>query len=363
MPQPVVTPRAPGAAAAGDSPPLLAVEHLVKHFPILGGVLRRKVASVQAVDDVNFTIERGETLGLVGESGCGKTTVGRVLLRLTDPTSGRIVFDGQDITHLEGRALKPIRRRMQLIFQDPLGSLDPRAPIADSIGEGLRIHGIGTSAQRREKVRKMMDLVGLQSYHARRYPHEFSGGQRQRIGIARALVLEPDLVVCDEPVSALDVSIQAQVLNLLKLLQRELNLTYLFIAHNMGVVEHISDRVAVMYLGKVVEVAERSDLFRDAQHPYTQALLSAIPLPDPELRRRRVILKGDVPSPVNPPSGCRFNPRCQLRAELGNPAICAAEEPALLPIGASEHSVACHFRGSGVAVDRATGASSATTLS
>jgi oligopeptide/dipeptide ABC transporter ATP-binding protein len=353
MPQPVGSTRPPASAASADGQPLLVVEHLVKHFPIVGGVLRRRVGSVQAVDDVSFEVRRGETLGLVGESGCGKTTVGRVLLRLVEPTSGRIVFDGRDITGLKGGALKPFRRRMQLIFQDPLGSLDPRAPIADSIGEGLRIHAIGTPAQRREKVRKMMDLVGLQSYHARRYPHEFSGGQRQRIGIARALVLEPDLVVCDEPVSALDVSIQAQVLNLLKLLQRELNLTYLFIAHNMGVVEHISDRVAVMYLGKVAEVAERSDLFRDAQHPYTQALLSAIPLPDPELRRRRVILKGDVPSPVNPPSGCRFHPRCPLRAELGNPELCAAQEPALLAIGRpgeTEHEVACHFRGSGLGV-------------
>jgi peptide/nickel transport system ATP-binding protein/oligopeptide transport system ATP-binding protein len=329
--------------------PLVNVEHLAEYFPITGGILQRKVGEVKAVDDVSFTIRRGETLGLVGESGCGKTTVGRVLLRLVDPTSGRIIFDGQDITSIKGPALKPFRRRMQIIFQDPLGSLDPRAPIADSIGEGLRIHGIGTPAERREKVRKMMDLVGLQPYHARRYPHEFSGGQRQRIGIARALVLEPDLVVCDEPVSALDVSIQAQVLNLLKLLQRELHLTYLFIAHNMGVVEHISDRVAVMYLGKVVEVAERTDLFRDAQHPYTQALLSAIPLPDPELRRRRVILKGDVPSPVNPPSGCRFHPRCQLRSALGDPQICAAQEPALLQLEGVEHAVACHFRGAGVA--------------
>jgi peptide/nickel transport system ATP-binding protein/oligopeptide transport system ATP-binding protein len=306
-------------------------------------------------------VRRGETLGLVGESGCGKTTVGRLILRLIDPTSGTISFDGQDITRLRGAALKPYRRRMQIIFQDPFASLDPRLPIADSIGEGLRIHGIGKPAQRREKVRKMMDLVGLAPYHARRFPHEFSGGQRQRIGIARALVLEPDLVVCDEPVSALDVSIQAQVLNLLKSLQRELGLTYLFIAHNMGVVEHISDRVAVMYLGKVAEVAERRDLFRDAQHPYTQALLSAVPIPDPELRRKRVILRGDVPSPVHPPSGCRFHPRCQLRAELGNPEICAAQEPALLAIDGSDHAVACHFRGSGLAAQQV--ASSSATVS
>jgi oligopeptide/dipeptide ABC transporter ATP-binding protein len=238
---------------------------------------------------------------------------------------------------------------MQIIFQDPFASLDPRSPIGDSIGDGLRIHRIGTPAERRAKVRTMMDLVGLQAWHARRYPHEFSGGQRQRIGIARALVLEPDLVVCDEPVSALDVSIQAQVLNLLKALQRELGLTYLFIAHNMGVVEHISDRVAVMYLGKVAEVADRADLFRQAEHPYTQALLSAIPIPDPELRRTRIILKGDVPSPVNPPRGCRFHPRCQLRAALGDPEVCATTEPALIEAGPRTHAVACHFRGEGVA--------------
>ena len=342
----------PGAGAGAAGTPLVEVRDLVKHFPVLGGILQRTVNVVQAVDGVNLEIRRGETLGLVGESGCGKTTVGRLLLRLIEPTSGAIRFDGTDITHLSGSRLKPFRRRMQIIFQDPFASLDPRTPIGDSIGEGLRIHAMGTPAERREKVRKMMDLVGLQPYHARRYPHEFSGGQRQRIGIARALVLEPDLLVCDEPVSALDVSIQAQVLNLLKNLQRELGLTYLFIAHNMGVVEHISDRVAVMYLGRVAEIAERRDLFRDAQHPYTQALLSAIPVPDPELRRTRIILKGDVPSPVNPPSGCRFNPRCQLRSELGNPEICTTADPALLPISASDHSVACHFRGSGLEAGR-----------
>jgi peptide/nickel transport system ATP-binding protein/oligopeptide transport system ATP-binding protein len=233
---------------------------------------------------------------------------------------------------------------MQIIFQDPYSSLDPRTPIGDSIGEGLRIHGIGTPAERREKVRRMMDLVGLEPYHARRYPHEFSGGQRQRIGIARALVLEPDLIVCDEPVSALDVSIQAQVLNLLKSLQRELGLTYVFVAHNMGVVEHISDRVAVMYLGQIVELADRRELFRKQEHPYTEALMSAIPIPDPELRRKRVILTGDVPSPLNPPAGCRFHPRCPLRADLGEPAICATDMPPLRDLGAG-HLCACHFRG------------------
>ncbi len=326
--------------------PLVEVRDLVKHFPIKGGILQRTVGQVQAVDGVSFDIRRGETLGLVGESGCGKTTVGRLILRLIEPTGGSVIFDGTDITALRGAALKPYRRRIQIIFQDPYASLDPRTPIGDSIGEGLRIHGLGSVAERQDKVKKMMDLVGLASYHARRYPHEFSGGQRQRIGIARALVLEPDLIVCDEPVSALDVSIQAQVLNLLRSLQRELGLTYLFIAHNLGVVEHISDRVAVMYLGRIVEVANRKDCFRDPQHPYTRALMSAIPIPDVRQRRRRVILSGDVPSPLNPPAGCRFHPRCPLREELGQPAICATENPELKVrdgIHAVEHLAACHF--------------------
>ena len=334
----------PTAAPGPGQTPLVEVRDLVKFFPIHGGVLQRTVANVQAVDGVSFDIFKGETLGLVGESGCGKTTVGRLLLRLIDPTSGSIRFDGTDITRLKGSALKPYRRRMQIIFQDPFASLDPRTPIGDSIGEGLRIHGIGTPAQRRRSVQTIMDLVGLAPYHYRRYPHEFSGGQRQRIGIARALVVRPDLVVCDEPVSALDVSIQAQVLNELKGLQHELGLTYVFIAHNMGVVEHISNRVAVMYLGKVVELADRREMFKKPEHPYTQALFSAIPIPDPELRRKRIILRGDVPSPVNPPSGCHFNPRCQLRSDLGGPAICATDEPPLLDAGGG-HLVACHFRG------------------
>ncbi len=340
----------PGArvAAAPSLGSLVEVRDLVKHFPVRGGVLQRTVGMVQAVDGVSFEIRRGETLGLVGESGCGKTTVGRLLLRLIEPTAGTITFDGIDLTALKGSALKPYRRRMQIIFQDPYASLDPRAPIADSIGEGLRIHGIGTSAERRAKVARMMDMVGLQPYLARRYPHEFSGGQRQRIGIARALVLEPDLVVCDEPVSALDVSIQAQVLNLLKNLQRDLGLTYVFVAHNMGVVEHISDRVAVMYLGRIAEMADRRELFHHQEHPYTVALMSAIPVPDPELRRKRVILKGDVPSPVNPPSGCRFHPRCQLRQELGGPPICAEQVPPLIDLAAG-HLCACHFQGQATA--------------
>jgi oligopeptide/dipeptide ABC transporter ATP-binding protein len=338
-------------ANAGEA--LVQVRNLVKHFPIRGGILQRQIATVQAVDGVDLDIRRGETLGLVGESGCGKTTVGRLILRLIEPTSGSIRFDGVELTTLQGAALKPYRRRIQIIFQDPYSSLDPRTPIADSIGEGLRIHGLGSSAERRDKVSRMMDLVGLASYHARRYPHEFSGGQRQRIGIARALVLEPDLIVCDEPVSALDVSIQAQVLNLLKQLQRELGLTYLFVAHNMGVVEHISDRVAVMYLGRVAELADRRALFRNQEHPYTEALMSAIPVPDPTMRRQRVILKGDVPSPVNPPTGCRFHPRCPLREKLGSPAICADTVPPLLP-SEGDHFVACHFRGAGAAATPAT---------
>ncbi len=341
---------APGAGPAAHET-LVDVRDLVKHFPIKGGVLSRTVASVQAVDGVTFQVRRGETLGLVGESGCGKTTVGRLLLRLIEPTAGQILFDGTDITRISGAALKPYRRRIQIIFQDPFASLDPRTPIGESIGEGLRIHRLGTPRERAAKMNRIMDMVGLQPYHARRYPHEFSGGQRQRIGIARALVLEPDLVVCDEPVSALDVSIQAQVLNLLKTLQRELRLTYVFIAHNMSVVEHISDRVAVMYLGRIVEVTDRERIFRAAEHPYTRALLSAIPIPDPELRRSRVILTGDVPSPVNPPSGCRFHPRCPLRRDLGNPEICATTDPTLLDDG-NQHQVACHFQGAAASQGR-----------
>jgi oligopeptide/dipeptide ABC transporter ATP-binding protein len=331
------TERGPGMDA-----PLLQARDLVKVFPVKGGILQRTVAEVRAVDHVSFDVRRGETLGLVGESGCGKTTVGRLLLRLIEPTEGQIFFDGTDITALSAGALKAFRRRMQIIFQDPYSSLDPRQTVDDSIGEGLRIHGVGTPAERRSRVQKMMDMVGLQPYHARRFPHEFSGGQRQRIGIARALVLEPELIVCDEPVSALDVSIQAQVLNLLRELQRELNLTLIFIAHNMAVVEHISNRVAVMYLGRIVELAEREATYRDPRHPYTQALMSAIPLPDPEARRQRIILRGDVPSPINIPAGCRFRPRCWLYEKLDRPERCAADDPALhewLP----QHEAACHF--------------------
>ncbi|HEY7737990.1 MAG TPA: dipeptide ABC transporter ATP-binding protein [Candidatus Limnocylindria bacterium] len=338
------------ATAAAEAPhpatsgALVQVEHLQEYFPLRGGLLQRKIGDVKAVDDVSFEIKRGETLGLVGESGCGKTTVGRTLLRLIEPTGGRIVFDGNDITGLKGADLKVYRRRMQIVFQDPYASLDPRSPIATAIGEGLRIHGIGSAKERADKVAEMMELVGLQPYHARRYPHEFSGGQRQRIGIARALVLEPELLVCDEPVSALDVSIQAQVLNLLRDLQRRLGLTYLFIAHNMGVVEHISDRVAVMYLGALVELAPSEEIYRLPVHPYTIALLSAVPVAKPSERsaRRRIILKGDVPSPVNPPTGCQFHTRCWLRTQLGNPERCATERPELRTVGGG-HQVACHF--------------------
>jgi oligopeptide/dipeptide ABC transporter ATP-binding protein len=334
------------AHRSDDARPLVEVESMSQFFPLISGVLQRKVGNVKAVDDVSFTIRRGETLGLVGESGCGKTTVGRTLLRLIDPTAGRIVFDGTDITRLSGRRLAPFRRRMQIIFQDPFASLDPRAQIGSSIAEGLRIHGLGSASERRTRVERFMELVGLQPYHARRYPHEFSGGQRQRIGIARALVLEPDLVVCDEPVSALDVSIQAQVLNLLRGLQREFGLTYLFVAHNMGVVEHISDRVAVMYLGAIAELADAEAIYRNPLHPYTIALLSAVPIASPRDRdrQRRIILLGDVPSPVNPPSGCRFHTRCWLRRQLDNPARCTEERPALREIeGFGGHQVACHF--------------------
>jgi peptide/nickel transport system ATP-binding protein/oligopeptide transport system ATP-binding protein len=315
--------------------PLLEVQNLKTYFPVRAGLLQRVVGWVKAVDDVSFTVYEGETLGLVGESGCGKTTVGRSILRLIEPNAGRVLFEGQDVLRLRGRELKALRRNMQIIFQDPYGSLDPRLPIGESITEGLHIHGIGTPQERYQLMLDILRKVGLESYHARRYPHEFSGGQRQRIGIARALALRPKFIVCDEPVSALDVSIQSQVLNLLKDLQQEFGLTYLFIAHNLSVVEHISDRVAVMYLGKMVEIAPRQEIFRSPLHPYTKALLSAIPIPNPKVRRERMILKGDVPSPLNPPRGCRFHPRCPWAKD-----ICSQEEPPLREVSPG-HQAAC----------------------
>jgi peptide/nickel transport system ATP-binding protein/oligopeptide transport system ATP-binding protein len=310
------------AASANGKRPLVEIKNLVKYFPVRGGLLQRVVAWVQAVDNVSFTVKEGETLGMVGESGCGKTTVGRTILRLIPATSGQVLYDGQDVFKANARELKAMRRNMQIIFQDPYSSLDPRMPVGESIAEGLQVHGMSNRKERFEIVINTLRKVGLQDYHARRYPHEFSGGQRQRIGIARALALRPKFIVCDEPVSALDVSIQAQVLNILKELQGEFGLTYLFIAHNLSVVEHISDRVAVMYLGKMVELADREEIYRNPLHPYTIALLSAIPVPDPNLKRERIILKGDVPSPLRPPKGCRFHPRCPVALEK-----CSQQEP------------------------------------
>jgi peptide/nickel transport system ATP-binding protein/oligopeptide transport system ATP-binding protein len=333
----------PNGAARRDktkADTLLEVDRLVKYFPVRGGLLQRTVAWVKAVDDVSFFIRRGETLGLVGESGCGKTTVGRTILRLTPATSGQVRFEGKNIFDLKPDALKRVRRDMQIIFQDPFSSLDPRVPIGESIGEGLLIHGI-SKEERTQRVNDVLARVGLLPEHARRYPHEFSGRQRQRNGIARALALRPKFVVCDEPVSALDVSIQSQVLNILKDLQLEFGLTYLFIAHNLSVVEHISDRVGVMYLGKMAELADRDVLFENPQHPYTHALLSAIPIPDPKIRRERIILKGDVPSPLNPPTGCRFHTRCWLAQDICKQQIPAWRNVALP--GQVEHYVACHF--------------------
>jgi len=317
---------------------LLRVENLVKHFPIRKGLIRSKqVGVVKAVDGVSFSIEHGQTLGLVGESGCGKSTTGRTILRLIEATSGRVLFEGRDVLKLGKADLRGLRREMQIVFQDPYASLNPRMTVGDLVGEPLTLHRTAQGAARDRRVRELLNLVGLSSHHMRRYPHEFSGGQRQRIGVARALALNPKLVVCDEPVSALDVSIQAQVINLLQGLQRELGLAYLFIAHDLSVVKHVSDKVAVMYLGKIVEMADKDELYRSPSHPYTEALLSSVPIPDPAVKAQGMVLEGDVPSPVDPPPGCRFRPRCRLAQ-----AICATDDPPL--VGTPSHLLACHVR-------------------
>lgn len=320
------------------SRPLLEVEDLKKHFPIGRGSGSVRAGLVKAVDGISFTVNKGETLGLVGESGCGKSTAGRVILRLLEPTAGQIKYDGVHLEKASFKELLSFRRRMQIVFQDPYGSLNPRMNIGETLGEPLRVHRmVKNKSELEEKVSYLLELVGLTPSHIRRYPHEFSGGQRQRIVMARALTLDPELIVCDEPVSALDVSIQAQIINLLTDLQKRLGLTYIFIAHDLSVVKHISDRVAVMYLGKIVEISSKEKLYEEPLHPYTKALLSAIPVPDPEVKKERIILEGDVPSPLNPPSGCRFRTRCPRVMER-----CVVEEPMMKDV-ARDHSVACHL--------------------
>ena len=321
-----------------EAPIVLKVHRLVKHFPVVsGGLGRRKTGLVRAVDDVSFELRAGETLALVGESGCGKSTTGRVILGLLNPTSGTVKFSDQDIFKLKGKSLRRLRRDMHIIFQDPYGSLNPRLTVAEIIAEPIEVHRVADGEDKRKRVASLLQAVGLLPSHLNRYPHEFSGGQRQRIGIARALALQPKLIVCDEPVSALDVSVQAQVVNLLQDLQKQFGLAYLFIAHDLAVVKHVSDRIAVMYLGKFVEYSPKAELFHSPRHPYTQALMSANPMPDPQLKRQRIILEGDVPSPLNPPSGCRFHTRCAFAREE-----CVQTEPELQDTG-NNHFVACHF--------------------
>ena len=322
---------------ANHSKTLLRVENLVKYYPIKGGIFMKEVASVKAVDNVSLTIQQGETLGLVGESGCGKSTLGRTILRLEEPTSGKVFFQDQAIDDLEPKAMRHLRKKMQIIFQDPFSSLNPRKSISQIIGEPLLVHGMKSRAQRDNSVIEILETVGLGREHMRRYPHQFSGGQRQRIGIARAIALKPEFIVCDEAVSALDVSIQAQVINLLKDLQEQFNLTYLFISHDLPVVEYISDRVAVMYLGKIVEFAESGELYKNPLHPYTNALLASSPIPDPNFKRKIQPLIGDVPSPINPPTGCRFHTRCPKRQD-----ICSQKEPEFIEYEKG-HFAACFF--------------------
>jgi oligopeptide/dipeptide ABC transporter ATP-binding protein len=323
--------------------PLLQVENLTKYFPVTRGIIfQREVAQVKAVDGVSFTVAEGETLGVVGESGCGKSTMARCVMRLLDPTSGRLVFQGKDITRLSRAEMRPYRRELMMIFQDPYASLNPRKRVGFIVAEALEVHKLGTDAEIKRRVQELLEVVGLSPEHYNRFPHEFSGGQRQRIGVARALAVNPKLIVCDEPVSALDVSVQAQILNLLKDLQRDFGLTYIFIAHDLNVVRHISDRVLVMYLGQIVESADRNVLYTEPKHPYTGALLSAVPIPDPDVgrERKRIVLEGDVPSPINPPSACRFHPRCPRFVE----GHCDVEEPELIPRGtASDHLAKCHY--------------------
>src|SRR5574342_1217490 len=315
---------------------LLKVDNLKKYFPITGGVLGKQTGSVKAVDDISFWVNKGETLGLVGESGCGKSTTGRMLMRLTDPTEGQVVFEGKDLVTLSDSDMRKTRKDMQMVFQDPFASLNPRHTVEKILEEPLIVHGIGTKQERKKMVKEMLEVVGLSSYHAKMYPHQFSGGQRQRIGIARALMTKPKLIIADEPVSALDVSIQAQVLNLMKDIQKEFQLTYIFIAHDLGVVKHISDRVGVMYLGRLVEITDADKLYENPLHPYTKALLAAVPIPDPDIKRDRELLTGDIPSPANPPKGCAFHTRCKECME-----VCKTDRPELREIEPG-HFAACH---------------------